>query len=296
MFYSLRPTHITVDDISYLYPRDIQVHVLRLDKFDPVISGNKWFKLRFYLQNAVQQQKKGLITFGGAWSNHIVATAAACQQQGLQSIGIIRGEEPAQWSQALQDAKQAGMQLHFISRDDYSAKHVPGFAEHLKNEYLLVPEGGYGPDGARGASTILDIPEQAFTHYVCAAGTGTMTAGLINAASPDSEVIGISVLKNNHSLEPMISDLLQASHARWRVLHDHHFGGYAKHKPALLGFMNSFYERAQIPTDLVYTGKLFYAAAELINQAFFPAGSRILIIHSGGLQRNRSLPKGTLNF
>lgn len=296
MLNSLHLSHITVDDISYLYSPAVQVRVLRLDKFDPVISGNKWFKLRFYLEEAIQRQKKGLITFGGAWSNHIVATAAACQQQKLQSIGIIRGEEPVNWSQALLDAKQAGMQLYFIPREDYSAKHVPSFIHELKNEYLLVPEGGYGADGAKGASTILDLPSQLFTHYVCAAGTGTMTAGLINAAPPNSEVAGISVLKNNHSLEPMITDLLQASPARWSLLHDYHFGGYAKHKPALLAFMNSFFERTQIPTDFVYTGKLFYAVDDLIRQSFFPAGSRILVIHSGGLQGNRSLPKGTLNF
>ena len=295
MLNSLRLSHITVDDISRLYSGDIQVHVLRLDKFDPVISGNKWFKLRFYLENALQTQKKGLITFGGAWSNHIVATAAACRQQGLQAIGIIRGEEPAQWSPALQDAKQAGMQLHFISREDYSSKHVPAFLDAIKYEYLLVPEGGYGPAGVKGAGTILDIPGQVYTHYICAAGTGTMSAGLINAADPESEVISISVLKNNQSLESMIADQLHSQHARWKIFHQFHFGGYAKHKPALLSFMNSFYERSQIPTDFVYTGKLFYAAEELIANSFFPAGSRVLVIHSGGLQGNRSLPKGTLN-
>ncbi|PZR25005.1 MAG: 1-aminocyclopropane-1-carboxylate deaminase [Citrobacter freundii] len=296
MLNSLHLSHITVDDISYLYSSAVQVHVLRLDKFDPVISGNKWFKLRFYLEEAIQQQKKGLITFGGAWSNHIVATAAACQQLKLQSIGIIRGEEPANWSPALLDAKLAGMQLLFIPREDYSGKHVPAVLHELKNEYLLVPEGGYGIDGARGASTIPDVLSQPFTHYICAAGTGTMTAGLINAAPSDSEVTAISVLKNNYSLEPMITDLLHESPARWSVLHDYHFGGYAKHKPPLLAFMNSFFERTRIPTDFVYTGKLFYAVDDLIRQSRFPAGSRILVIHSGGLQGNRSLPKGTLNF
>lgn len=294
MHYSLPVQNITVDNISSFYQNGIEVEVLRLDKLHPVISGNKWFKLRFYLDNAVKQQKKGLLTFGGAWSNHIVATAAACRLLGMQSIGIVRGEKPSLHSAALEEARQAGMQLHFIARADYKEKKIPG--EIDINEYLLVPEGGYGEEGAKGASTILEIPGRSFTHYICAAGTGTMTAGLINAAPPGSEVISISMLKNNHSLQEMINPLLQPAHSRWQLIHEYSFGGYAKHTTGLLQFMNEFYQGTRIPSDFVYTGKLFYAVSDLLKKSFFPAGSRLLVIHSGGLQGNRSLPKGTLIF
>ncbi|TXJ29305.1 MAG: pyridoxal-phosphate dependent enzyme [Chitinophagaceae bacterium] len=294
MLYSLPVQNITVDDVSFFYQKDMEVAVLRLDKLHSVISGNKWFKLRFYLDHAVKQQKKGLLTFGGAWSNHIVATAAACRLQGLQAIGIIRGEEPSLYSAALEEAKQAGMQLHFITRTDYKEKQIPASIDI--NEYLLVPEGGYGEEGARGASTILEIPDRSFTHYICAAGTGTMTAGLVNAAPAGSEVISISMLKNNHGLEGMITRLLQPAHNSWQLLHEYSLGGYAKHTPGLLQFMNEFYAGTGIPSDFVYTGKLFYAVSDLIKKSFFPAGSRLLVIHSGGLQGNRSLPKGTLIF
>lgn len=294
MLYSLPVQNITVDDVSFFYQKDVEVAVLRLDKLHSVISGNKWFKLRFYLDHAVKQQKKGLLTFGGAWSNHIVATAAACRLQGLQAIGIIRGEEPSLYSAALEEAKQAGMQLHFITRADYKEKQIPAGID--VNEYLLVPEGGYGEEGARGASTILEIPNRSFTHYICAAGTGTMTAGLVNAAPAGSEVISISMLKNNHGLEGMITRLLQPAHNSWQLLHEYSLGGYAKHTPGLLQFMNEFYAGTGIPSDFVYTGKLFYAVSDLIKKSFFPAGSRLLVIHSGGLQGNRSLPKGTLIF
>ena len=294
MHYSIPVQNITVDEISSFYQKDIEVAVLRLDKLHAVISGNKWFKLRFYLDHAVKQQKKGLLTFGGTWSNHIVATAAACRLQGLRSIGIIRGEEPSLYSAALEEAKQAGMQLHFITRADYKEKKIPAGID--TTEYLLVPEGGYGEEGARGASTILQIPDRLFTHYICAAGTGTMTAGLINAAPSGSEVISISMLKNNHALEEMTGRLLQPVHSSWQLIHAYSFGGYAKHTPGLLQFMNEFYAGTGIPSDFVYTGKLFYAVSDLIKKSFFPAGSQLLVIHSGGLQGNRSLPKGTLIF
>ncbi|MCG2615594.1 pyridoxal-phosphate dependent enzyme [Terrimonas sp. NA20] len=296
MLNSLSPDHITVDEIAGRYPPDIRVSVLRLDKLHPVISGNKWFKLRFYLEEAISQQKKGLLTFGGAWSNHIVATAAVCRENGLHSIGIIRGEEPAEWSQALLDAKKEGMQLHFISRTDYKEKHVPGELNISSRDYILVPEGGYGAAGVKGAATIAAIPAQIYSHYLCMAGTGTMTAGLINALPESSTVISISAMKNNHSLQEQISFQLAPVHADWTLLHDHHEGGYARFTPSLLRFMNDFYAETGIPTDFVYTAKLFRAVDDLVSRSFFPSGSRLLVIHSGGLQGNRSLPKGTLNF
>ncbi len=285
---------VTVDTITSFFNNTLEADVLRLDKISHVISGNKWFKLRYYLDEALNNQKKGILTFGGAWSNHIVATAAICREYGLKSIGIIRGEEPKQLSQTLQQAKEMEMELCFISRSDYQIKKIP---ESISTEnWLVVNEGGYGETGAKGASSILDHCTKNYTHYCCAAGTGTMLAGIVNRISEEQQAIGISVMKNNTELESMTDKLVVAKKQNWRILHDYSFGGYAKHQPALLQFMNEFYRETGIPSDFVYTGKLFYAITDLVKQNYFPAGSRLLIIHSGGLQGNRSLPAGTLLF
>jgi 1-aminocyclopropane-1-carboxylate deaminase len=288
---------ITVEKISasVFIDNNVEVSVLRLDKIHPVISGNKWFKLRFYLDEAKQFQKKTIVTFGGAWSNHIVATAAACKSAGLGSVGIIRGGEATDLSPTLLQAKEAGMLLYFISREEYKEKKVP--IEFQNDEYYFIPEGGYSEKGAAGATTILDYCEKKdFTHYCCAVGSGTMMAGLINGALPHQVITGISVLKNNFDQEADVKALLSNKERNFTIIHDYHFGGYAKHKRELIEFMNTFYQQTTIPSDFVYTGKLFYAIHDLINKNFFPPGSKLLLIHSGGLQGNASLSKGTLIF
>ncbi len=285
---------ITVDTISSYYNNQIAVDVLRLDKISALVSGNKWFKLRYYLEEAKSLQKKGILTFGGAWSNHIIATAAICNMNGLQSIGIIRGEEPKDYSYTLIKAKEMGMKLIFISRIAYQHKEIPSTID--VNEYHVVNEGGYGETGAKGASTLLDYCNKSYSHYCCATGTGTMTAGIINAISKDQQVVGVSVMKNNTDLNSMIQTLVTGSQKNWHLFQDYHFGGYAKHQPSLLQFMNEFYHKTDIPSDFVYTGKLFYAISDLIGKNYFPGNSKLLIIHSGGLQGNSSLPEGTLIF
>lgn len=285
---------ITVDTISFARHNEITADVLRLDKINPVISGNKWFKLRYYLEEARSQHKKGIITFGGAWSNHIIATAAACQMNGLRSIGIIRGEEPRRFSPTLLRAIEAGMQPVFISRSEYRSREIP--ASIQPEEYYIINEGGYGIMGARGASTILDHCGDDYTHYCCAVGTGTMMAGIINRSQAEQKTIGISVLKNNTGLKEMVQALIVNKTDNWELIHDYPFGGYAKHQPALLEFMNKFYGQTGIPSDFVYTGKLFYSINDLVEKNYFPAGSRLLLVHSGGLQGNESLPPGSLIF
>jgi 1-aminocyclopropane-1-carboxylate deaminase len=285
--------HSTIDQVSTFFETNLDVSVLRLDKIHPVISGNKWFKLRFYLEDAKAKGKKNIVTFGGAWSNHIIATAAAGKMNGFNTVGIIRGEAPDILSPTLAGAKEHGMDLVFVPRNEYSQKNIP--AVYQQNEYYVINEGGYGTLGAAGASTIIDGHWEPWTHYCCAAGTGTMTAGLANAAK-NKQVIGISVLKNNHSLEPMIQALLNSEATAPVLIHGYHFDGYAKYQPALLQFMNDLFQHTQIPTDFVYTAKLFYAVRDLLRKNFFPSGSRILLIHSGGLQGNLSLRKGTLMF
>jgi 1-aminocyclopropane-1-carboxylate deaminase len=285
---------ITVDPISFLFENKIEVDVLRLDKISPVISGNKWFKLRYYLEEAKSQHKKSILTFGGAWSNHIIATAAVCKMQKLNSIGIIRGEEPKELSSTLLHARKLGMQLVFISRLDYQQKKIPAILQ--PGDYYIINEGGYGETGAKGASTMLDHCNKTYTHYCCAVGTGTMMAGLVNAVSPTQTVLGISVMKNNTALKEMIQTLVTDTGKNWKIIHDYHFGGYAKHQPALLQFMNEFYKQTSIPSDFVYTGKLFFAISDLIGKNYVPANSKLLLIHSGGLQGNSSLPGDTLIF
>jgi 1-aminocyclopropane-1-carboxylate deaminase len=297
MLQDISLSNISIDPLSLplLTEKKVMASVLRLDKIHPLVSGNKWFKLRYYLQEAKEQQKKIIVTFGGAWSNHILATAAACKINQLDCIGIIRGEEAATLAPTLIQAKELGMQLIFISREDYAKKKIPDKIN--KEENYFISEGGYGTSGADGASTILDYCEkESYTHICCAVGTGTMMAGLVKRSSTQQQIIGISVLKNNMELETSVQSLLNQEATNFTIIHAYHFGGYAKHKPELIAFMNTFYQQKNIPTDFVYTGKLFYAINDLINTNFFEPSSRLLLIHSGGLQGNSSLSKGTLIF
>jgi len=289
--------NITLDQLSLpeFTAKNIEVSVLRLDKIHPVISGNKWFKLRYYLEEAKALHKKKIVTFGGAWSNHIIATAAACRLNGFESTGIIRGEEAAELSPTLKLAREMGMQLIFISRQDYSQKKIP--EEMMADDHYLISEGGYGKKGAAGAATILDaVEKETWSHIYCAAGTGTMLAGLVQACGEQNKIAGISVLKNNFEIEQQVRSLLPANKMNFEIVHDYHFGGYAKHTPGLIHFMNEFYLQTSIPSDIVYTGKLFYAIHDRAANDHFPVGSRLLVIHSGGLQGNASLDKGTLIF
>ena len=296
-------SNITIDKLSLplFIAKNIELAVLRLDKIHPFISGNKWFKLRYYLEDARELNKKKILTFGGAWSNHILATAAACQLFGFESTGIIRGEEAVELSPMLKQAKASGMNLVFISRGDYRQKKIPEVI-NIDN-YYFIGEGGFGTKGAAGAATILDhCKKEDYTHICCAAGTGTMLAGLVMASGEKNKIVAISVLKNNFELEQHVRSLLPENKMNFDIFHDFHFGGYAKFvhhpsdKPGLIQFMNDFYRLTSIPSDFVYTGKLFYAIHELAATDYFPSGSRLLVIHSGGLQGNDSLGKGTLIF
>jgi 1-aminocyclopropane-1-carboxylate deaminase len=294
---------ITIDavELPLFSEKEVRVSVLRLDKIHPVISGNKWFKLRYYLDDAKLQNKKGIITFGGAYSNHIIATAAACALNGLSSIGIIRGKTQSASSHTLQAAEEYGMRLIFTDHENYKSKKLPediyGHAEI--EQFYLINEGGYGVKGAKGAANILNYCSKgSHSQICCAVGSGTMLAGLINASSPEQAVTGISILKNHFLLEQQVRHLLSEFPAEKKIniVHDYHFGGYAKKSTELLYFMNEFYKTTGIPTDFVYTGKLMFAIHDLVQKNFFPPGSEILVIHSGGLQGNKSLDERTLMF
>ncbi|MGZ3849218.1 MAG: 1-aminocyclopropane-1-carboxylate deaminase/D-cysteine desulfhydrase [Flavisolibacter sp.] len=288
-----------IDPLPSLYKFHTRVDVMRLDLLHPVISGNKWYKLKEYLKEAKQQSKTTILTFGGAFSNHIVATAAAARLEGLKSIGIIRGERPSVLSPTLVEALHYGMELHFVSRADYRNKLIP---QQMVNQHggtlYRINEGGYGVKGMEGASAILEkVKAQVYSHILVAVGTGTTLAGLTLACGLGQKVIGVSVLKNNFSLQQEIETLLPPGKERlFTLLHEYHFGGYAKYNQSLLRFMNDWYRENGIPSDFVYTGKLFFALDDLIRKSYFPPEARILVLHSGGLQGNRSLPKGSLIF
>lgn len=286
--------------------------VLRLDKIHPVVSGNKWFKLKEHLRIALEKRNRGIVTFGGAWSNHIVATAWAAREAGLAATGIIRGEIDgslsgaaagiAPFSAALRDAADYGMRLEFLSRAEYKRKGELEFLNRLSITYpdaYVLPEGGAGPAGIKGSEEIGQWTGTGrYSHILCAIGTGTMFQGLARSSAPEQKIIGIPVLKGLHHFLPGAKELLDDP--EWSVrceINDHyHFGGYARKSEELLNFMRRLYKEAGIPTDFVYTGKLFYAALDMVNKGHFPQGAELLIIHSGGLQGNRSLPHGTLGF
>ncbi len=278
---------------------DISVDVLRLDQIHPVISGNKWFKLKYHIDAALRENKKGIITFGGAYSNHLVATAMACSENNLSSTGIIRGERSIPENDSIRQMKEAGMRIIYVTRETYKNKEaLAGDFIASNQEYYYVPEGGQSTEGIKGAGEILSFAGNDYTHILSPVGTGTTLAGLINASSDKQQVIGICTLKiaDTHSNEIELFIKSNTLKNNYSLMYDYHFGGYAKKTDQLVVFMNDLYNCERIPTDFVYTGKMFFAVDDLIRQNFFPRGSKLLMVHTGGLQGNRSLPAGTLVF
>lgn len=289
-----------IDKISPAPSLPLTADVLRLDLLHPVVSGNKAYKLKEYIAAAKAGGKSTLLTFGGAYSNHVVATAAAAGMNGVKSIGIVRGDPPKNLSHTLLAAKGYGMELHFITREEYRRKAIPAsvYESNDAGNIYIIPEGGYGHPGMKGAMDILaQNNTSSYTHILTAAGTGTTLAGLVAAAAPHQKVTGVPVLKNAASLQREIENLLPAEkHTGFELLTDYHFGGYAKYTHELLAFMNEFYRQTSIPTDFVYTGKAFFAVVDLAKKGHFPSGSKLLVVHTGGLQGNASLKKGALMF
>jgi 1-aminocyclopropane-1-carboxylate deaminase len=298
------PALATVDkvELSPLNKRQIGLDVLRLDKIHPIVSGNKWFKLKGHLQLADQQSASHLLTFGGAWSNHIIATAYAAKIAAIRVTGLIRGEKPPLLSETLRAAEGYGMELEFVSRETYALKDDPGYLHQLSTRYpgaYIIPEGGAGPAGVKGSEDILRLIDyKQYSHILCAIGTGTMYLGLSNSVGPEQKLIGIPVLKGMNNLSAIARDKMpkQEIIENCQLNSSYHFGGYARKTEELLDFMNTFYHKTHIPSDFVYTGKLFYAAIDMFNKDLFPVNSRLLLIHSGGLQGNQSLSPGILDF
>lgn len=274
------------------------VDILRLDIMHPVVSGNKFFKLRFYIDAARADGASTVASFGGPYSNHIVALAHTAKEAGLNSIGYIRSNDNEPLTESLAEAKAYGMELIFLGRSEFQTKKESILNDRFNTPSIyFIDEGGYGPIGAKGAATILtDHATEQYDYIIAAVGTGTMLAGCIHAALPHQNVIGIPVLKNEGTINAEINALLFDSNKPYTLLHQFHQGGYAKTNPTMIEFMNALWEKEKIPTDIVYTSKLLFAVDKLIKENYFENGRSILVIHSGGLQGNRSLPSGTLKF
>ncbi len=275
-----------------------KVDLLRLDLLHPIVSGNKFYKLQFYIAAAIENGVSKVASFGGPYSNHIVALAYTAKEAGLKSIGYIRTNADEPMTPSLKDAKAYGMELVYLGRTDFQSKKASILqSSEAMTDFYFIDEGGYGTIGAKGAATILT--EQNTVHYdyiICAVGTGTMLAGCINAASPNQKIIGIPVLKNEGSIESEINALIEDKNRTYTLLHQFHQGGYAKTNPMMLDFMNRLWDTEKIPTDIVYTSKLLFGVEQLIQENYFEKDASILVIHSGGLQGNRSLPAGSLKF
>jgi 1-aminocyclopropane-1-carboxylate deaminase len=296
-------TNISFDKLNtvYLSEKGVSVTVARLDKIHEQVSGNKLFKLHYFIEDCLTTTHKTMLTFGGAFSNHLVATAFLCKEKGINCIAVVRGEEPKALSHTLEQCKKLGMQLHFISRNDYKDIEQDFHIQKLKNHFgnfTIVPEGGYAKAGAKGAALILDLlNDKHFTHICTCVGTATTLAGILLNAKRTQKVIAIPVIKNMTDIEERVKNLTGIDFGEKLIqFTNYDFGGYAKYNSDLIAFMNRFYEQYNIPTDFVYTAKMMYAIMDKIEMGYFEKGSNIMCLHTGGLQGNYSLPNNTLIF
>ncbi len=265
----------------------ILVSIRREDLIHPFVSGNKFRKLKYNLLQAKAENQHTLLTFGGAYSNHIAATAFAGKESGFKTIGIIRGDELENRiteNPTLKFAQECGMQFEFVTREDYRHKHEPGFLKKLKqrlDSFYLIPEGGTNEFAVRGCEEILTEADSNYDFVCCSIGTGGTISGIINSILPHQKVLGFPALKGDF-LKDEIRNF--ARNENWELINDYHFGGYAKINPELIAFMNQFYIENKVPLDPVYTAKMVYGVIDLVKKNYFPENSKILLIHTGGLQ------------
>jgi 1-aminocyclopropane-1-carboxylate deaminase len=278
----------TIQD-SFLEEKNIQLDILRLDLIHPQISGNKWFKLKYNIQEALSNKASGLLSFGGAYSNHIHALAFAGKLFNLKTIGIIRGDEIS--NETLSDCVNWGMQLRFISREEYKNKDTSLFLERLKAEFLtyhIITEGGNNELGRKGTQEILNgIQAEKYNHICCAVGTGATLSGIIESVKGKSNVLGFSSIKGGFYIEDELKQ--NTSFNNWTLIHDYHFGGFSKTNKKLHDFITEFKIQHNVELDFIYTGKMMFGIYDMIRSHNIPEGSSILMVHTGGLQGNRSL-------
>jgi 1-aminocyclopropane-1-carboxylate deaminase len=265
----------------------ISLSIRREDLIHPFISGNKFRKLKYNLVQAKAENHHTLLTFGGAFSNHIAATAFAGKEYGFKTIGIIRGDELESKiliNPTLKFALECGMQFKFITREKYRHKTETEFIENLKHEFgdfYYVPEGGTNEFAVQGCEEILSKVDSQYDFVCTAVGTGGTISGLINSSFPHQKVLGFPALKGDF-LNDEIRKFVHKEN--WELITDYHFGGYGKVNPELIAFINQFYVDNQIPLDPIYTGKMVFGVIDLISTNYFPENSRILLIHTGGIQ------------
>ncbi|NJN26048.1 MAG: 1-aminocyclopropane-1-carboxylate deaminase/D-cysteine desulfhydrase [Cyclobacteriaceae bacterium] len=291
MFDELINTPIVQINDTIIDRSGVQLFIKREDLTDTYISGNKFRKLKYNLLNAKAGGYTTLLTFGGAFSNHIHAVAYAGFKFGFKTIGIIRGEEVLPLNPTLEDAAAFGMEFQYISRESYRHKKNPAFIDKLRDDlgaFYLIPEGGSNTLAVKGCAEILIGIEKDFDHICCACGTGGTIAGLIASMAGKKKVWGFPALKNGAFLKNDIAALLHGyasePYQNWDLVIDYHFGGYARYTYELVSFINRFKKAHKIQLDPIYTGKLMFGIYQLIANGFFVSGSKILAIHTGGFQ------------
>ncbi|WP_396170327.1 1-aminocyclopropane-1-carboxylate deaminase/D-cysteine desulfhydrase [Flavobacterium sp.] len=265
----------------------VSLSIRREDLIHPFISGNKFRKLKYNLIQAKAENQDTLLTFGGAFSNHIAAAAFAGAAHGFRTIGIIRGDELENKiliNPTLKFAQECGMRFKFVTRESYRHKTESDFIANLKNEFgdfYYVPEGGTNEYAVKGCQEILSVEDAQYDFICSAVGTGGTISGLINSILPHQKVLGFPALKGD-----FLNDEIRkfAQNENWELITDYHFGGYGKVNQELIAFLNRFYRENQIPLDPIYTGKMVFGVMDLIGKNFFKENSKILLIHTGGLQ------------
>ena len=269
------------------FPNNIALAIKREDLIHPFVSGNKFRKLKYNLLQAKTENKTTLLTFGGAFSNHIAAVAFAGKENGFKTIGIIRGDElldKIDENPTLKFAQENGMEFEFVSREEYRLKSETSFIEKLKQkfgDFYLIPEGGTNELAVKGCEEILTEEDAVFNYVCCAVGTGGTISGLINSALSHQKILGFPALKGDFLKDEI---RIFAKKDNWNLISDYHFGGYGKVNLELIEFINAFFEKNKVPLDPIYTGKMVFGVIDLINKNYFPEHSKILLIHTGGLQ------------
>lgn len=276
-----------------LQQKGIEIWLKRDDLIHPVVSGNKLRKLLFNIQEAKNLNHNTLLTFGGAYSNHLVASAEAAKLFGLKSIGIVRGDEGFQ-NDSLKAAQKSGMHLHFVSRAEYQQKETEEYHEQLKHlfgRFFLIPEGGSNDLGIKGCEAIYQELKKQFDYIAVALGTGTTAAGILNVLNQEKLLL-FPALKGWSTESFPRQELMYQKNKNVEAIIDYHFGGFAKVNQELIDFYYEFQEREGIELDLIYTAKMMYGIYDLAKKDYFKKGSKIIAIHTGGLQGNKSLLAG----
>lgn len=277
----------SVQAINMDFPNNVKLFIKREDLLHPFISGNKYRKLKYNLLEFEHKKFDAIITFGGAYSNHIAATAYACKERGINCVGVIRGDElwkSINENPTLKFAQECGMKFEFITREQYRDKNSEELNSYLINKYgnsFVLPEGGTNDLAVKGCEEIVTNDDDKYNFICCAVGTGGTISGIINSSKESQKILGFPALKGEF-LKQEICNFAKKSN--WDLITNYHFGGYGKVNDELINFINSFYDNTNIPLDPIYTGKLVYAVVDLINKNFFPENSEILLIHTGGLQ------------